>query len=66
MIWYKTIFLMSTAKKRFSSKEIQPQLGLKRYEPICAMVHKLYKAIGQHDDHDFLEGMIEMDEGDLP
>jgi|TARA_B110000967_G_C18727474_1_gene480895 hypothetical protein len=57
---------MSTAKKRFSSKEIQPQLGLKRYEPICAMVHKLYKAMGQHDDHDFLEGMIEMDEGDLP
>jgi hypothetical protein len=26
----------------------------------------LYKAMGQHDDHYFLEGMIEMDEGDLP
>ena len=34
MIWYKTIFLMSTIKKGFSSKEIQRQLGLKRYEPV--------------------------------
>ena len=27
MIWYKTIFLLSTTKKGFSSKEIQRQLG---------------------------------------
>ncbi len=32
MIWYKIIFLMTTTKKGFSSKEIQKQLGLKRYE----------------------------------
>jgi hypothetical protein len=31
MTWYKTIFLLSTTKKGFSSKEIQRQLGLKRY-----------------------------------
>lgn len=46
MIWYKTIFLLSTTKKGFSSKEIQRQLGLKRYEPVWAMVHKLRKAMG--------------------
>ena len=63
MIWYKTIFLMSTTKKGFSSKEIQRQLGLKRYEPVWAMVHKLRKAMGQRDDRYTLEGMIEMDEG---
>jgi hypothetical protein len=34
MVWYKTIFLMGTTKKEFSSKEIQRQLGLKRYEPV--------------------------------
>ncbi|SHG78681.1 ISXO2-like transposase domain-containing protein [Salegentibacter echinorum] len=63
MNWYKTIFLLSTTKKGFSSKEIQRQLGLKRYEPVWAMVHKLRKAMGQRDDRYTLEGMIEMDEG---
>lgn len=63
MIWYKTIFLLSTTKKGFSSKEIQRQLGLKRYEPVWAMVHKLRRAMGKRDDRYTLEGMIEADEG---
>jgi hypothetical protein len=57
------MFLMSMTKKGFSSKEIQKQLGLKRYEPVWAMVHKLRKAMGNRDDRYTLEGMIEMDEG---
>ncbi len=63
LVWYKTMFLMSTTKKGFSSKEIQKQLGLKRYEPVWAMVHKLRKAMGNRDARYTLEGMIEMDEG---
>ena len=63
LIWYKTIFLLSTTKSGFSSKEIQRQLGLKRYEPVWSMVHKLRKAMGKRDDRYTLEGMIEMDEG---
>ena len=63
LVWYKTMFLMSTTKKGFSSKEIQKQLGLKRYEPVWAMVHKLRKAMGNRDDRYTLEGMIELDEG---
>lgn len=63
MIWYKTMFLLSATKKGFSSKEIQKQLGLKRYEPVWAMVHKLRRAMGNRDDRYTLEGMIEMDEG---
>lgn len=63
LIWYKTMFLLTTTKKGFSSKEIQRQLGLKRYEPVWAMVHKLRKAMGNRDDKYTLEGMIEMDEG---
>jgi transposase-like protein len=62
-IWYKTMFLMSVTKKGFSSKEIQKQLGLKRYEPVWAMVHKLRKAMGNRDSKYTLEGMIEFDEG---
>lgn len=63
LVWYKTMFLLSTTKKGFSSKEIQKQLGLKRYEPVWAMVHKLRKAMGNRDARYTLEGMIEMDEG---
>ena len=57
------MFLLTATKKGFSSKEIQRQLGLKRYEPVWAMVHKLRKAMGNRDDRYTLEGMIEMDEG---
>ena len=63
LVWYKTMFLLSTTKKGFSSKEIQKQLGLKRYEPVWAMVHKLRMAMGNRDARYTLEGMIEMDEG---
>lgn len=63
LIWYKTMFLLSATKKGFSSKEIQKQLGLKRYEPVWAMVHKLRKAMGKRDARYTLEGMIELDEG---
>ena len=57
------MFLMTATKKGFSSKEIQKQLGLKRYEPVWAMVHKLRKAMGNRDARYTLEGMIEFDEG---
>jgi len=57
------MFLLTATKKGFSSKEIQKQLGLKRYEPVWAMVHKLRKAMGNRDDRYTLEGMIEFDEG---
>lgn len=63
LVWYKTMFLLSATKKGFSSKEIQKQLGLKRYEPVWAMVHKLRKAMGNRDARYTLEGMIEFDEG---
>ncbi|MCS4301433.1 transposase-like protein [Chryseobacterium sp. BIGb0232] len=53
---------MSITKKGFSSKEIQKQLGLKRYEPVWAMVHELRKAMGNRDSQYTLEGMIEFDE----
>jgi hypothetical protein len=63
LIWYKAIFLMSATKKGFSAKERQKQLGLKRYEPVWAMMHKLIKAMGKSDEKYTLEDMIEMDEG---
>lgn len=63
LVWYKTMFMMTATKKGFSSKEIQKQLGLKRYEPVWAMVNKLRKAMRNREDRYTLEGMIEMNEG---
>jgi len=63
LVWYRAMFLMSATKKGFSAKEMQRQLGLKRYEPVWAMVHKLRKAMGNRDARYTLEEMIEMDEG---
>ena len=54
---------MSCTKKGFSTNELQKQLGLKRYEPVWAMVHKLRKAMGNRDARYTLEGVIEQDEG---
>jgi hypothetical protein len=44
------MFLQSASKKGFSSKEIQRQLGLKRYETVWSMIYKLRKAMGNRDD----------------
>jgi len=63
LVWYKTISLMSATKKSFSAKEIQRQLGLKRYEPVWAMVHKIRLAMGKRDAQYNLSDMVEMDEG---
>ncbi|MBG6063621.1 hypothetical protein IWX83_003432 [Flavobacterium sp. CG_9.1] len=63
MIWYKTMYLLTATKKGFSTKEIQIQLGLKRYEPVWAMVHKLRKGMGNRDSRYTLERMIEFYEG---
>ncbi len=57
------MFLLTATKIGFSSKEIQKQLGLKRYEPVSSMVHKLRNAMGNRDALYTLEGMIEYDEG---
>ena len=54
---------MSVTKKGFSAKEIQKQLGLKRYEPVWQKTPKIRKAVGKRDVRYTLEGMIEMDEG---
>ena len=62
-VWDKTMFSITTTIKGFSIKKIQKQLGLKRYEPVWAMVHKLRKAMGNRDASFTFEGMIEFGEG---
>lgn len=49
MDWFLTFYLLTSTNKVLSSKEIQRRLGRKRYQPVWAMVHKLYDIIGKKD-----------------
>lgn len=61
--WFIAMHLLTSTKKSFSSKEIQRQLGHKRYEPIWAMVHKLRAVMGIREDKYQLKDEIELDKG---
>ena len=61
--WFIAMHLLTATKKSFSTKEIQRQLGHKRYHPIWHMVHKLRESMGKRDGEYILAGSIELDEG---
>ena len=61
--WFIAMHLLTSTKKSFSAKEIQRQLGHKRYQPIWHMVHKLRVAMGKRDGEYILAGQIELDDG---
>lgn len=61
-IWMMAITFISATKKGFSASELQKQLGMKRYEPVFRMYHKLRAVMGQRDDRYRLEDMVEYDE----
>jgi hypothetical protein len=61
--WFITMHLLTSTKKGFSAKEIQRQLGHKRYHPIWHMVHKIRESMGKRDGEYVLAGSIELDEG---
>ena len=60
--WFIAIHLLTSTKKSFSAKELQRQLGHKRYEPIWNMLHKLRQTMGKRDELYTLSGVIELDE----
>lgn len=61
--WFIAIHLMTSVKKPISAKEMQPQLGHKRYKPIWYMMQKIRTAMGAREDGRTLSGMVEIDEG---
>jgi hypothetical protein len=60
--WLYAIYLMTMTKKGISGKELQRQLGHKRYEPIWLMMHKIRLVMGMRDDNYELEGVVEIDD----
>jgi DNA-directed RNA polymerase subunit RPC12/RpoP len=61
--WFLAMHLITSTKKSFSAKEIQRQLGHKRYEPIWTLMHKLRLVMGLRDERYSLSDEIELDEG---
>ena len=61
--WYMAIAFMTDLKKGISAKELQRQLGQKRYYSIWCLMHKIRKAMGLRDAKYILNGEIELDEG---
>jgi len=61
--WYIVMHLMTATKKGISAKEMQRQLGFKRYEPVWFMMQKIRVAMGARDEKHELSGFTEIDEG---
>lgn len=64
--WYLCMALIAQSKKPISAHEMRRQLGMKRYQPVWEMMHKLRKCMGQRDGRYQLEGTIEFDEAYMP
>jgi hypothetical protein len=62
MYWFSAIHLLTSTRNSFSAKEMQRQLGHKRYQPIWEMMHKLRSVMGIRDSKYKLTKEIEMDE----
>ena len=61
--WFAAMFLLTATKRAISTKEIQRQIGRKRYQPVWEMVHKLRDVMGKRDGGCPLHGDMEVDEG---
>ena len=61
--WFACMFLLTATKRAISAKEIQRQLGRKRYQPVWEMAHKLRDVMGRRDSLYRLKGGLEVDEG---
>ena len=59
----KGTILEHSNKKGFSAKEVQKQLGMKRYQPVWRAMHKIREAMGLRDDQYKLADMLELDDG---
>ncbi|TVR13954.1 MAG: hypothetical protein EA391_13430 [Balneolaceae bacterium] len=48
LTWYTCIYHMISSKKALAALDMQCRLGLKRYEPVWVMMHKIRVAMGHH------------------
>jgi hypothetical protein len=61
--WFIAMDFMNYSKKGISTKELQRQLGRKRYGPMWLMMHKIRAAMSKRDSRYRFVDMVEFDEG---
>lgn len=61
--WFVAMHLIAGTKRAISAKEVQRQLGRKRYRPVWEMMHKLRDVMGKRDRLYRLFDQVELDEG---
>ncbi len=61
--WFLAMHLLTATKHTFSASELKRQCGLKRYQPVWELLHKLRSAMGKKDGEYKLLGDVEVDEG---
>jgi transposase-like protein len=60
-LWFRAMWLVTSQKSGMSGLALQRQLGLKRYETVWTMLHKLRRAMVRRD-RERLSGVVEVDE----
>ncbi len=61
--WFLAVHLLTATKHTFSASELKRQVGMKRYQPVWELLHKLRSAMGKRDGEYKLLGDVEVDEG---
>jgi transposase-like protein len=61
LLWFWATYLMTTGTPGISAVQLQRKLGLKRYEPVFNILHKLRASMVRHD-RDKIHGTVEVDE----
>lgn len=60
--WFWAIFLMATSSKGISMLNLKKHLGIKSYQAVWLMGHKIRSAMGQREKLYQLKGQVQVDE----
>jgi hypothetical protein len=55
--WYLAMAYMSFSKKGISASELQRQMGIRNYDTVWSLMHRIIRAMG---DRDSLYGLSDM------
>jgi hypothetical protein len=61
--WYIAMAFMSFSKKGISAAELQRQMGIRNYDTVWSLMHRIRRAMGDRDSLYGLADMQEVDEG---
>jgi hypothetical protein len=61
--WYLAMAFISFSKKGISASELQRQMGIRNYDTVWSLMHRIRRAMGDRDSLHGLSDMQEVDEG---